>query len=663
MHTKLNNHIRKTLFKSVCGGMGLFFILGAGNALVSYAQEKRAYDTSKYYTVTTVTLSDGTRVERIDINGPPVPPPGFEIERLKASLPKPHIAAGINTLTVPAFNWVFGCSAVSGAMIAGYYDRQGWSDIYTGPTNGGVMPLNNSSWPTWSDGVKTYPSCPLIASQNGVDGRSTRGSIDDYWVEYLSTSDDPYITNGWTQHTWGEAIGDYMKTSQSAFGNVDGSTRFFYWINSSTPLTCDDMESYAFPDGTLGRKLFYEARGYTVTDCYNQRTDNIITGGFSFTQFKNEIDQGRPVMLNLAGHTVVGIGYDDSTNLVYIHDTWDYDNHTMTWGDSYSGMELQSVSIVNLQGCADTTPDAFTFTDQTDVELSTVMTSNQITVSGICASASISISGGTYSINGGGYTGSSGTVSNGDTVTVRQTSSSSYSTTTDAVLTIGGVSDTFSVTTKACTDTTPDTFTFTDQTDVELSTVTTSNQITVSGICASASISISGGTYSINGGGYTGSSGTVSNGDTVTVRQTSSSSYSTTTNAELTIGGVSDTFSVTTKACTDSTPDAFTFTDQTDVELSTVTTSNQVTVSGICLSASISITGGTYSVNGGGYTASSGTVNNGDTVTVRQTSSSSYSTTTNAILTIGGVSDTYSVKTILDSDSFPWKVILPAIIN
>ncbi len=84
------------------------------------------------------------------------------------------------------------------------------------------------------------------------------------------------------------------------------------------------MASDGYPDGTLGRKLFYEARGYTVTDCYNQKTDNMITGGFSFAQFKAEIDAGRPVMLNLEGHTIVGVGYDDSSNTVYIHDTWDY---------------------------------------------------------------------------------------------------------------------------------------------------------------------------------------------------------------------------------------------------------------------------------------------------------------------------------------------------
>jgi hypothetical protein len=95
----------------------------------------------------------------------------------------------------------------------------------------------------------------------------------------------------------------------------------------------------------------------------------------------------------------------------------------------------------------DTTPDPFTFTDQTNVALNTMVTSNTITVSGINAPAAISITGGTYKINSGSYTNASGTVNNGDTVTLQQTSSKNYSTKTDATLTIGGVSGTFSVTT------------------------------------------------------------------------------------------------------------------------------------------------------------------------------------------------------------------------
>ena len=291
-------------------------------------------------------------------------------------------------------------------------------------------------------------------------------------------------------------------------------------------------------------------------------------------------------------------------------------------------------------------PDQFTFVDQTDVQLNTVVTSNGIIVSGLDATAIIYISGGTYSINSGTYTSAAGTVNNEDTVTVRLTSSGSYSTTKSATLTIGSVSDTFSVTTEAAPpDTTPDQFTFTDQTGVALNTVRASNTITVSGINTEAPISITGGTYSINGGAYTSDAGTVSNGDTVKIQLTSSGSYSTTTNATLTIGGVYDTFSVTTQDVPDTTPDQFTFTDRTGVALSAVITSNTIKVSGINTASPISITGGTYSINGGAYTSDADTVSNGDTVTIQLTSSESYLTTTDATLTIGGVSDSFSVTT------------------
>lgn len=99
-------------------------------------------------------------------------------------------------------------------------------------------------------------------------------------------------------------------------------------------------------------------------------------------------------------------------------------------------------------------------------------------------------------------------------------------------------------------------------------------------------------------------------------------------------------------AVPDTTPDAFTFTDVTGATLSTVYTSNTITVSGINASTAISITGGTYSKNAGAYTSTSGTVVLGDTVSVQVTSSASNSTAVNVALTIGGVSDTYTVTTL-----------------
>jgi hypothetical protein len=403
--------------------------------------------------------------------------------------------------------------------------------------------------------------------------------------------------------------------------------------NDSTP------DQFTFTDQT-GVALSTVITSDTITVTGINTAANIsITGGEysinsgSYTSSSGTVNNGNTVTVR---QTSSG-SYSTKTNA------------TLTIGgisDTFSVTTLDDPS-------PDSIPAQFTFTDRTNVTLSTVITSNTITITGINTAANISITGGEYSVNGGSYTSSSGTVNNGNTVTVRQTSSGSYSTKTDAILTIGGVSDTFSVTTLAAPpppDTTPAQFTFTDQTNVQLGTLITSNTIIVSGINTETAISITGGTYSIKGRSYTSSSGTVSNGDTVTVQLISSGNYSTTTNTTLTIGGISDTFSVTTKAASpDMIPDQFTFTDQIDVALSTVITSNTITVSGITSTTPISITGGTYSINGGSYTSADGTVNPDDTVTVQQTSSGSHSTTTDATLTIGGISDTFSVTTISSS--------------
>lgn len=310
---------------------------------------------NQYFSTQTIMYSDGTMLDRNIISGPPLPPSGNKSEHLAVALPEPNKAMAANILTVPAFRWVFGCAAVSAAMIAGYYDRNGFPNMYAGPTDNGVMPIvEDASWGNWTDSVfDTYPNNPLVASHNGLDGRTTNGSIDDYWFAYLS-DDDPYATGHWKQHIWWDSIGDFMKTSQSKYGNTDGSTTFWSYTASASPFYCNDMETDPDPDvyttdGTVGRKLFYDARGYVVTDCYNQKTDNIIPGGFSFIQYKVEIDAGHPVLINVMGHSMVGVGYDDSSNTVYLHNTWDNSNHTMTWGGSYEGMSLWGVSIVHLQ--------------------------------------------------------------------------------------------------------------------------------------------------------------------------------------------------------------------------------------------------------------------------------------------------------------------------
>jgi len=196
-------------------------------------------------------------------------------------------------------------------------------------------------------------------------------------------------------------------------------------------------------------------------------------------------------------------------------------------------------------------------------------------------------------------------------------------------------------------DTTPNAYSYTATTNAEPSAVITSTAVIISGINTSTNVTITGGEYSIAGGAFTSAAGTISSGQTIAIRLTAPATNSATASAQLTVGGVAGTFSVTTKA--DTTPNAFSFEPKTDAELGTEHTSNPITVEGIDTAVPITITGGEYSINEGAFTSAAGTVSVSNTVVVKATASSVKETVQNAVVTIGGVSATYAVTTIADT--------------
>ena len=118
------------------------------------------------------------------------------------------------------------------------------------------------------------------------------------------------------------------------------------------------------------------------------------------------------------------------------------------WGEIWNAA-IWNTAIWAQAGGSDTTPDQFSFTDQFSVDLSATITSNTVTITGIDASTTSAVSGGTQSLNGAAFTALDVTVVNGDEIRVRHTSSALELTATNTTLTIGGVSDTFTSTTKA----------------------------------------------------------------------------------------------------------------------------------------------------------------------------------------------------------------------
>lgn len=94
-----------------------------------------------------------------------------------------------------------------------------------------------------------------------------------------------------------------------------------------------------------------------------------------------------------------------------------------------------------------------------------------------------------------------------------------------------------------------------------------------------------------------------------------------------------------------STVNGFAFAPKTGQPIATEIQSNSILVSGNNIPVPISITGGMYSINGGAFTASAGTVNANDVVIVEVLSSGGYSTAASTTLTISGISATFTATT------------------
>lgn len=98
-------------------------------------------------------------------------------------------------------------------------------------------------------------------------------------------------------------------------------------------------------------------------------------------------------------------------------------------------------------------------------------------------------------------------------------------------------------------------------------------------------------------------------------------------------------------AASDTFPAPFTLQSRFGVGRNEVVNSNPVTVSGITSAATVTITGGLVSIDGGSYFAGPGSVANGGIVRVRVTASANYDTLSVATLNIGGQTASFQVRT------------------
>ena len=102
--------------KRVLATMIVLALVISGSTSFVASMSPAVAQTENPYLVRTFVDEDGRQIDVIIVPGRPP-----ETKAKAVNVPEPNIQMGINTLTgVPAFDWSYGCSATSAAMLFGY---------------------------------------------------------------------------------------------------------------------------------------------------------------------------------------------------------------------------------------------------------------------------------------------------------------------------------------------------------------------------------------------------------------------------------------------------------------------------------------------------------------------------------------------------------------
>lgn len=247
---------------------------------------------------------------------------------------------GVN-LNGPSYGWWYGCSPTSAGMMVGYYDRNGYGGkSYANLVPGGVAEASTA----YGDEARNALVKDVIASQ---------GHVDDFYGGDSNSGFDNYMKSGddvvGPHHAF-NSLADFMGTSQDSAGNSNGSTTLYYYTDGSK-FYAKDAVTYSVQDfdGMYGIAEYLQYAGYgdDPTTSLNYFTAHIFDEGsplgFTFTEYKAEIDAGRVVMIHVKGHSMFGYGYTDAGEIIF-DDTWGGHDKLMAWGGSYADMDQWGVT-------------------------------------------------------------------------------------------------------------------------------------------------------------------------------------------------------------------------------------------------------------------------------------------------------------------------------
>ena len=230
---------------------------------------------------------------------------------------------------VPSYLWHHGCGPTAAGMVLGYWDSHGYADLVEGDAS-----------------TQTLQADAMMATDHGY--AACNDLYADHYRDYSCPRDDsgpiePDKSETGGAHA-GDCVADFMKTSWSSQGN-----RYGWSYMSEVPISLESYVDY-------------------ISDKYEAVADNFYYDSYSWTNYKAEIDAGRPVILLVdtdgdgsTDHFVTAVGYNDSGPQYAIYDTWDNDIHWYIWREMNVGLGWGIYGGTTLQwgACQDSDEDGW----------------------------------------------------------------------------------------------------------------------------------------------------------------------------------------------------------------------------------------------------------------------------------------------------------------
>lgn len=215
-----------------------------------------------------------------------IPPKGIDlighVSKNSSDIQAQYLISG-----VPAYYWRYGCGPTALGMVLGYYDGNGFPNIFPD-----------------SAATQTPAVQQAISSTEHYDDYSL--PLDYYPTLLLDKSEAP----AGDEHS-NNCIADFMETSQSVVGNYYG----WSWSSDISPAFTDYLSYATTYQGTAQYHSF---------------------STFSFSSFIPEMDANKPMMAlvdtdndGYTDHFITLIGYKQDAGVDYYacYQTWDYTVH------------------------------------------------------------------------------------------------------------------------------------------------------------------------------------------------------------------------------------------------------------------------------------------------------------------------------------------------